>query len=71
MARRTSRRTYTRRRRTPRRHTLSEKRAYWVGYGHGLSYPSTKSAKFKSSLTDREEKSYMAGFRKADAIENK
>ena len=68
MARRTSRRTYTRRRRAARRHTLSEKRAYWVGYGHGLSYPSSKSKSYKDSLTAREEESYMAGFKKADAI---
>ena len=51
-----------------RKYTVAEKRAYWVGFGHGLEYPSGKSASYKDALSDKEEKSYLAGFKKTRAI---
>lgn len=45
-----------------------ERKAYWVGFGQGLSYPSAKAASYVDSLTVLERKSLSNGFKKSDAI---
>ena len=52
-----------------RKYSVAEKRAYWVGFGHGLEYPSGKSASYKDALSDKEKESYLAGFKKTRAID--
>ena len=52
-----------------KKYSLAEKRAYWVGYGHGMSYPSGKSASYKDALSVKEKESYLAGFKKTNVID--
>ena len=51
-----------------RKYSSFEKRAYYIGFGQGLQYPSAKSASYSTSLSDLEKQSYLNGFRKSNSI---
>ena len=55
--------------RRKKKYSVFEKRAYWVGFGHGLSYPSGKSASYIHAMSSKEKESYLSGFKKTDSID--
>ena len=51
-----------------KKYTSKEKRAYYIGFGEGLEYPSGKVGSYSDSLSAREKKSFLNGFYKSKAI---